>query len=214
MLGHEGHEWHTYFWSLGFTLIGAALFALTRNAKHHRVPQEALIGIVYVVAAAAGLLLLSRSAEGNEELRRLLIGDILLVTPKEVLGTFGIFAAIGAVHFVFRKQFIQLSFAPEKAEADGMAMHWWDFIFYALFGLVVTTFLQIGGVLLVLCSTCTNRLRAAYGHMAYGVRWCEAGGSFVLSWTSERTTTKIDDQGRLAVAVKFVQEVSVCFDVF
>ena len=168
MLGHEGHEWHTYFWSLGFTLVGAALFALTRNAKHHRVPQEALIGIVYVVAAAAGLLLLSRSAEGNEELRRLLIGDILLVTPKEVLGTFGIFAAIGAVHFVFRKQFIKLSFAPEQAEAEGMAMRLWDFIFYALFGLVVTSFLQIGGVLLVFSylivpAVCANFLAARLG---------------------------------------------------
>ena len=149
MLGHEGHEWHTYFWSLGFTLVGAALFALTRNSQHQRVPQEALIGIVYVVAAAAGLLLLSRSAEGNEELRRTLIGDVLLVSPREVLGTFGIYLLIGAVHFVFRKQFIKLSFEPERAEAEGMAVRWWDFLFYALFGVVVTSFLQIGGVLLV-----------------------------------------------------------------
>ncbi len=149
MLGHEGREWHTYFWSLGFTLVGAAIFALTRNSKHHRVPQEALIGIVYVVSAAAGILLLSRSAEGNEELRRTLIGDVLLVSPKEVLGTFGMFLFIGAVHFIFRKQFLKLSFEPERAEAEGMAVRWWDFLFYALFGLVVTTFLQIGGVLLV-----------------------------------------------------------------
>ena len=149
MLGHEGREWHTYFWSLGFTLVGAAIFALTRNSKHQRVPQEALIGIVYVVSAAAGMLLLSRSAEGNEELRRTLIGDVLLVSPKEVLGTFGIFLLIGAVHFIFRKQFLKLSFEPERAEAEGMAVRWWDFLFYALFGLVVTTFLQIGGVLLV-----------------------------------------------------------------
>jgi zinc/manganese transport system permease protein len=168
MLGHEGREWHTYFWSLGFTLVGAAIFALTRNAKHHRVPQEALIGIVYVVAAAAGLLLLSRSAEGNEELRRTLIGDVLLVTPREVLGTFGVFLAIGAVHFVFRKQFIKLSFDPERAEAEGMAMRWWDFIFYALFGLVVTSFLQIGGVLLVFSylivpAVCANFLAARLG---------------------------------------------------
>ncbi len=168
MLGHEGDEWHTYFWSLGFTLIGAAIFALTRNSKHRRVPQEALIGIVYVVAAAAGLLLLSRSAEGNEELRRILIGDILLVTPREVLGTFGLFVLIAAVHFMFRKQFIRLSFEPEKAEAEGMAVRWWDFIFYALFGLVVTSFLQIGGVLLVFSylivpAVCANFLAARIG---------------------------------------------------
>ena len=149
VLGHEAHEAQTYVWSVGFTLIGAALFALTRTKNHERVPQEALIGIVYVVAAAAGILLLSRTAEGNEELRRTLIGDVLLVSPREVFTTFGIFAAIGVVHFVFRKQFIKLSFEPERAVSDGMAMRWWDFLFYALFGLVVTSFLQIGGVLLV-----------------------------------------------------------------
>jgi zinc/manganese transport system permease protein len=73
----------------------------------------------------------------------------LLVSPRDVLGTFGLFAAIGAVHFIFRKQFIRLSIEPEKAESEGMAVRGWDFLFYALFGLVVTTFLQIGGVLLV-----------------------------------------------------------------
>ena len=66
-----------------------------------------------------------------------------------MLGTFGIFLLIGAVHFIFRKQFLKLSFEPERAEAEGMAVRWWDFLFYALFGIVVTSFLQIGGVLLV-----------------------------------------------------------------
>jgi zinc/manganese transport system permease protein len=149
MLGHETREVHTYVWSLGFTLVGAAIFALTRRRTHARVPQEALIGIVYVVAAAAGILLLSKSAEGNEELRRTLIGDVLLVSPKEVFSTFGVFTVIGAVHFAFRRQFILLSFEPERAEAEGLAVRWWDFLFYALFGVVVTSFLQIGGVLLV-----------------------------------------------------------------
>jgi zinc/manganese transport system permease protein len=113
------------------------------------VPQEALIGIVYVVAAALGILLLSRSAEGNEELRRTLIGDVLLVTPKEVLKTFAIYLGIGAVHFIFRKKFLMISFEPERAISEKLAVRWWDFLFYALFGLVVTSFVQIGGVLLV-----------------------------------------------------------------
>lgn len=149
MLGHSGREWHTFLWSLGFTLVGAAIFALTRKTRHRRVPQEALIGIVYVVAAAGGLLLLSHSPEGNEELRRTLIGDVLLVTPQDVLGTFAVYLAIGAVHYIFRRQFLKLSFAPRRAEAAGMSVRWWDFLFYALFGVVVTSFLIVGGVLLV-----------------------------------------------------------------
>ncbi len=149
LLGHEAHDLQTYLWSFGFTLVGAALFALTRSKNHHHVPQEALIGIVYVVAAALGILLLSRSAEGNEELRRTLIGDVLLVTPKEVLKTFAIYVCIGVVHFVFRKKFLMISFSPELAAHTKVSVRGWDFLFYALFGLVVTSFVQIGGVLLV-----------------------------------------------------------------
>jgi zinc/manganese transport system permease protein len=149
LLGHDGRDAQTYLWAFGFTLVGAAIFAATRARTHRRVPQEALIGIVYVVAAALGIVLLSRSAEGNEELRRTLIGDVLLVTPAELLRTFGIYVAIGIVHVIFRKKFLMISFEPERAQAEGLAVRWWDFLFYALFGLVVTSFVQIGGVLLV-----------------------------------------------------------------
>jgi zinc/manganese transport system permease protein len=184
MLGHEAREVHTYFWSFGFTLIGAAIFALTRNQRHHQVPQEALIGIVYVVAAALSILLLSRSAEGNEELRRTLIGDVLLVSPKEVLKTFVIYLAIGAVHFVFREQFLMLSFEPERAATEGIAARWWDFLFYALFGLVVTSFVQIGGVLLVFSylivpAVCANFLARRVGALL-AIGWVTATISSVV----------------------------------
>src|SRR5262245_31082119 len=84
MLGHEPNAWPTYLYSLGFTFAGAIIFTLTRT-RNHRVPQEALIGIVYVVAAAASILLLSKgSAEANEEIRRTLIGDVLTVSPTQI----------------------------------------------------------------------------------------------------------------------------------
>ena len=184
LLGHEAGETQTYLWSVGFTLVGAAIFAVTRMRNHSRVPQEALIGITYVVAAAAGILLLSRTAEGNEELRRTLIGDVLLVSPKQVLKTFCIYLAIGAVHFVFRRKFMMISFEPERAEAEGIAVRWWDFLFYALFGLVVTSFVQIGGVLLVFSylivpAVCANLLvKRVVALLALG--WAIATGSGVL----------------------------------
>jgi zinc/manganese transport system permease protein len=149
LLHYEPNSGFAYGLSIAFTFLGAIIFTLTRAKEHHQVPQEALIGIVYVVAAALGILLLSRSAEGNEELRRTLIGDVLLVKPQEVTRTFFIYLAIAVVHFVFRKQFLMLSFEPERVAASGLSVLWWDFLFYALFGLVVTSFLQVGGVLLV-----------------------------------------------------------------
>jgi zinc/manganese transport system permease protein len=58
-LGHEADDPHNYFYSLGFTLAGALLFTFTRPSQKTRVPQEALIGIIYVVAAAALIVVLS-----------------------------------------------------------------------------------------------------------------------------------------------------------
>jgi len=162
LLGHEPQDWQSYVWSFAFTLIGAAIFAATRHKGHHRVPQEALIGITYVVAAAAGILLLSRTAEGNEELRRTLIGDVLLVNRKDVLRTFLVYLAIGTVHFIFRKKFLMISFDSDAAAASGLRVKWWDFLFYALFGLVVTSFVQIGGVLLVFSYLIVPAVCASY----------------------------------------------------
>ena len=148
LLGHDSHDWQTTAWSAGLTLAGAAVLTLTRPSGKH-VPQEALIGIVYVVAAAAGILLLSRSPEGNEELRRTLVGEVLLVQPGEILRTAGLFTAVGLVHVVFRRQFLLLSFDPERGRKEGLRLWLWDFLFYGLFGLAVTSFVRMGGVLLV-----------------------------------------------------------------
>jgi len=162
ILLRHGHDWQTYAWSLGFTFVGAAIFTLTRT-RDHRVPQEALIGIVYVVAAAAAILLLSQSAEGNEELKRTLVGEILLVQPSEVLRAFALYAVIGIVHLVFRRSFLMISFEPERAIAEGVSVRAWDFLFYVLFGFVVTSFVRIGGVLmifsyLIVPAVCANLL--------------------------------------------------------
>jgi len=167
LMHYEANSWESYLLSLGFTFVGAGIFTLTRT-KSHRVPQEALIGIVYVVTAALGILLLSRSPEGNEELRRTLIGEVLLVTPAQVLRTFGLYVVIGLIHWFCRKKFLAISFAPEGALPGGLSVRWWDFVFYAMFGWVVTSFVQIGGVLLVFSylivpAVCANFLADALG---------------------------------------------------
>ena len=148
LLGHDSHDWQTTAWSAALTFVGAGVLTLTRPSGK-RVPQEALIGIVYVVAAAASFLLLSRSPEGNEELRRTLVGEVLLVRPGEVLRTFALFVVVGVVHVVFRRQFLLLSFDPERGRSEGLRLWFWDFLFYVLFGVVVTSFVRMGGVLLV-----------------------------------------------------------------
>src|SRR5213596_1493157 len=141
-------SWTTFAIALGFTLAGAAIFSIT-GKRASQIPQEAIIGISYVVAAAGAVLLLSRAAEGDEEIKNMLIGNILLVTPGEVWKCFGQFALVGAFHFALRKKFLLVSFDREAAYAQGLRVRWWDFLFYAVFGLVVTSFVRIAGVLLV-----------------------------------------------------------------
>ena len=140
--------WTTFFIALAFTLLGAAIFSVT-GKRASQIPQEAVIGISYVVAAAAAVLLLSRAAEGDEEIKNMLVGNILLVAPREVWERFALFAAVGVVHFLFRGNFLLVSFDRDGAYRAGLRVRWWDFLFYALFGLIVTSFVRIAGVLLV-----------------------------------------------------------------
>jgi zinc/manganese transport system permease protein len=142
------HSWETFAIALGFTLVGAAIFSVT-GKRSSQVPQEAIIGIAYVVAAAAAVLLLSRAAEGDEEIKQMLVGNILLVTPFDVWSCFTVFVAVGLLHFALRRNFLLVSFNRSKAYETGLRVRWWDFLFYALFGLVVTIFVRIAGVLLV-----------------------------------------------------------------
>jgi zinc/manganese transport system permease protein len=144
---YDVHDWQSFAFSLGFTFVGAAVLTFTRS-RNQRVPQEALIGIVYVVSAAAAILALSKSAGGKEELQRSLVGELLVVPPGEVVKTFALFVMVGAVHLVFRRPFLLISTAPEQAAAQGLNVRGWDFLFYLLFGLVVMSFVHLGGVLL------------------------------------------------------------------
>ncbi len=131
-----------YFVSLGATFLAAGLFALARRYEKY-FSQEAIIGIVYAMASAAVVLVVDRLAHGAEHLKDALIGQILWVSWPEVIHTTIIYAVVGIVHFVFRKQLLGSSSPHEKT-------HWfWDFLFYALFGVVITSSTHIAGVLLV-----------------------------------------------------------------
>jgi zinc/manganese transport system permease protein len=148
LLGYEPESVMSYVMGLGVTLLGAAIFSVA-GKRASQVPQEAIIGISYVVAAAAAILLLSRSAHGNEEIRNMLVGDITVVSAAEVWKCFGVFIAVGIVHFIFRKNFMLVSFQREEAYLRQWRVRWWDFFFYATFGIVVTIFVRVAGILLV-----------------------------------------------------------------
>ena len=148
--GYDPHDPALYWMSLGFTLIGAFVFAMIKGHEAD-IPQEAIIGISYAVASAAVIIVMSQSTGEAEHLKDMLVGNILSVQWPEVWLTAAIYVAIGLFHFVFRKRFLEISIDTKAAAARGVPVRFWDFLFYSSFGFVVTRSVAIAGVLLVFC---------------------------------------------------------------
>jgi zinc/manganese transport system permease protein len=184
------------YYALAFTGAGAAIFALTRPRRDapatpraptaHGIPQEAIIGIVYAVAAALTVLVLDRVPQGGEQIKQLLVGSVLAVTPGEVARIALLYALIGTVHWLCRRPLLALSLGAEPRHARA-----WDFVFYSTFGLVVTSSVQVAGVLLVfsflivpavigawLASSVAGRLAVGWG-VAFAVSVVGLTGSYL-----------------------------------
>ncbi|OGS06674.1 MAG: ABC transporter [Elusimicrobia bacterium RIFOXYA12_FULL_51_18] len=149
LLGFELHTTGSYLASLLATFIGAAVFSLTRGKKTSGAMQEATIGIVYVVSAALSVMVLDHLPSEAEHLKGMLVGNILFTTWPQVLKTTALYLAVGLAHYLCREKFVAISFKPEEAAKSGMRVRFWDFLFYALFGFVVTSSVELAGVLLV-----------------------------------------------------------------
>jgi len=150
LVGMDPHGQGAYWLSLGFTFVGAAIFAFARTRRGH-IPQEAFIGIAYAVASAAAILAMSKATGETEHLKDMLVGNILAVSRHDVIKTAVLYGVVGIFHYIFRRRFLLISRDIEQAEADGMSIRFWDFLFYASFGFVVTSSVAIAGVLLVFC---------------------------------------------------------------
>lgn len=144
LLGAQHGSGTAYLYSFGFTLLGALIFSLTR-LEDSPVPQEALIGITYVVASAAVILLSSFSAEGAEHLQETMSGALIWVTWPTVWKVGLSYGAVGLLHYLLRRKFLAVSFHPGRISH----VRFWDFVFYATFGTVITSSVQIAGVLMV-----------------------------------------------------------------
>jgi zinc/manganese transport system permease protein len=140
-----------YLFPLLATAVGAFLFALTRTSSREgaRVPQEAFIGIVYVVASAAAILVANKVPGGGEAVEKTLVGSILWVTWPTIARVSVAYAVLGVFQFALRHKFLTISFHPEEAERQGWKIKWWDFWFYLSFGVVITLAVPVAGVLMV-----------------------------------------------------------------
>jgi zinc/manganese transport system permease protein len=171
----DPHSDFVYLVSVVFTFIGAAVFATVR-VRHARIPQEAIIGIAYAVASAAAILAMSQATGESEHLKDMLVGNILAVSWAEVGKTAALYGVVGLFHWVFRRQFLAISLDSQAAEASGLSVRFWDFLFYVSFGFVVTSSVAIAGVLLVFCYLIVPSVAA----MLYAER---VGTRLAIGWT-------------------------------
>ncbi len=148
LFGIHPHSHGSYLFSLGFTVIGASIFSLTRT-KQEKIPQEAIIGLVYALAAAISVLVIARAPHGAEHIKEILTGSILWVRGKTVLSAALAYSGVGLFHFFFKDKFLAISENADAAEAAGINVRLWDFLFYLSFGVVITHSVETAGVLLV-----------------------------------------------------------------
>ena len=172
--GYDPHEPAIYWMSLAATLIGAFVFAMIKGHEAN-IPQEAIIGISYAVASAAVILAMSKATGEAEHLKDMLVGNILSVQWPEVWVTGAIYVAIGIFHWIFRHRFLEISIDPRGVAARGVPVRFWDFLFYASFGFVVTRSVAIAGVLLVFCYL----IVPSVGAMLYGRT---VGSRLAIGW--------------------------------
>jgi zinc/manganese transport system permease protein len=139
LMGHEGSARNYY--AVAFAILGASILSAARNIRKI-VNMEAFIGVLYIFSLAASMLILDRTPHGMEEFKTLLNGNILWVTPSELLKAFLLYAAIGLLHFVFRRKFYELS----SGGSNGI---FWEFLFFLSFAFVLVSSVQLAGILQV-----------------------------------------------------------------
>ena len=147
LAGHAPQGAGASWYALAFTAAGAAVLASLRDRPalaRAAIPAEAVIGIVYAVAAALTVLTLERVPLGGEQVKALLVGSLLGVTRDDVFHLAALYAGLGIVAWLARRPLAALSFGGPLRHA-----RLWDFGFYLVFGLVVTSSVRVAGVLLV-----------------------------------------------------------------
>jgi zinc/manganese transport system permease protein len=145
--GHAVQSPAGYAYTLLFTAIGAVLLTASRSLARS-VRQEAFIGVLYVAATAATVLVVDRSPQGAEHVKKMLVGGILSVTADEVVKITLLYAGIGVMHWLLHRPLLA---AADNAgpKSGARSTVFWDLVFYLSFGVVVTSSVGIAGVLLV-----------------------------------------------------------------
>ena len=144
--GVDPHSGSSYLFSLAFVLLAAAVFSLV-DLKGRQIPKEAIIGIVYGLSLAVALIIADLSTGGMAYIKESFSGGLLWVSWGKIVSSAAVYSAVGLVHYRFHDKFFALSAGENQGAIRNAAF--WDFLFYATFGLVLVNSVRIGGVFVV-----------------------------------------------------------------
>ena len=135
---HEsaGEQTLAFIGSTVFTL--AAILILSLLARRGRGSVEARIGTAYVLAGAWSILLLVKNPIGEHGLLDLLKGEIISISDFELAVTAGSFALVVAILWLFKKEFLLVSFDREMAVSLKKNVLVWDSFLFLLIGLTIS----------------------------------------------------------------------------
>ncbi|MFI5217875.1 MAG: metal ABC transporter permease [Bacteroidia bacterium] len=130
-----------------FTLVGAFLMSFI-NIRDKRLKQEAIIGIIYAVASAVTVMLISKSPHGDSDIQEVLFGNILSVSDEQIKLIAIVFGVIALLHIIFRKKFLALTRQYENNEMQNQTVfNLWNFLFYISIGLSIVFAVRSNGVI-------------------------------------------------------------------
>ena len=138
----------SYISAFILVLITALFYSFARR-KIHQISLETVIGVSYVIAAAAALFIVGVAPGGHVHIQNMLSGSLLWTTWKDILLCFIIFSGVGICFYIFRDPFKRISENYNDAYKKGMKVVLWDFLFYALLGIVITVSVRIGGIVVI-----------------------------------------------------------------
>ncbi len=133
--------------ALAFALGAALLFSLVREGR--RLSVEAVVGLGWVLASAALLLVLSsgRIVQEAHEVDDLLYGNAVLISPAQVRLLAGVASAVLAVHLLFFRQFMFVSYDAEMARTLGHRTRLVDLALFATLGVGISFAVRVLGAL-------------------------------------------------------------------
>lgn len=146
LAGIDAHSVLSYVFSFAFVLLAAALFSLV-DLRGRQIPKEAIIGIVYGLSLAVALIIADISPSGMAFIKESLSGGLLWVSWEKIITSAVVYSLVGLLHYRYRDKFFALTFAEHQEKIPRAAF--WDFLFYATFGLVLVNSVKIGGVFVV-----------------------------------------------------------------